>query len=75
MTTLDRLTVGQSGIIEDVGGDPAVVQRLGEFGLFDGERVEMVGSAPFGDPIEIKIGHSRISLRKAEAVGVRVRPD
>ena len=75
MTTLDRLKVGQSAIIEEVGGDPAVAQRLGEFGLFEGERVEMVGSAPLGDPIEIKIGHSRISLRKAEAVGVRVLPD
>ena len=74
MTTLDRLAVGQTAIIDKVGGDPAVAQRLGEFGLFEGERIEMVGTAPLGDPIEIKIGNTRLSLRKSEAIGVRVSP-
>lgn len=74
MTTLDRLAVGQTAIIDKVGGDPAVAQRLGEFGLFEGEQIEMVGFAPLGDPIEIKIGNTRLSLRKSEANGVHVSP-
>ena len=74
MTTLDCLANGQTAIIEKVGGDPAVAQRLGEFGLFEGERVEMIGTAPLGDPVEIKIGNTRLSLRKSEAAGVRVSP-
>lgn len=72
MTTLDRLTKGQSGIVERVTGDPAVTQRLGEFGVFEGERIEVVGSAPLGDPIEIRVGLTHLSLRKSEAAGVHV---
>ncbi len=70
--TLDRLNVGQCATVEKVGGDPAVVQRLGEFGLFEGEPIELVGIAPLGDPLEIKLGQTRLSLRKSEARGVRV---
>lgn len=70
--TLDQLTVGQSAVIEKVTGDAGVVQRLCEFGLFDGEIVEYLGAAPLGDPIEIKIGETRLSLRISEAVGIVV---
>jgi ferrous iron transport protein A len=72
MTTLDHLAPGQSAIIELIGGDPAVVQRLGEFGVFEGERVEVVGTAPLGDPMEIRVGQTHLSLRKSEAAGVKV---
>jgi len=67
MTTLDRLAVGERGLVKAVRGKPALAQRLMEFGIFEGEMVELIGVAPLGDPIEIRVGASRLSLRRAEA--------
>lgn len=73
MTTLDQLDVGRSAVVEAVAGPPALQQRLMEFGVLDGEAVEVLAKAPLGDPIEIQIGGTRLSLRKAEAAAIRVR--
>lgn len=74
MTTLDQLRPGQRAEVTAVGGDPALVQRLYELGLFEGESVEFLTTAPLGDPVEIRLGNARLSLRRAEAAGVQVRP-
>jgi Fe2+ transport system protein FeoA len=72
MTTLDRLTPGQRAEVLALAGEPGLVQRFYELGLMEGEQVEMVALAPLGDPIEIRLGNSRLTLRKAEATGVCV---
>ena len=74
MITLDQLRVGQRATVESVAGEPALVQRLLELGLIDGEEVEILAVAPLGDPIEIRFGNSRLSLRRREAANVRVSP-
>ncbi len=73
MTTLDQLRPGQQATVLSLVGDPALVQRLYEFGLFEGELIEVLALAPLGDPIEIRLGNSRLSLRKAEAAGIGVQ--
>jgi ferrous iron transport protein A len=73
MPTLADLSPGQSAEVVSVAGDPALVQRLYEMGLLEGERVQLVARAPLGDPIEIRFGSSRLSLRKAEAAGIVVQ--
>ena len=72
MPTLADLAPGQAGEIVAVAGAPALVQRLYEFGLLEGETVEVVALAPLGDPIELRIGNSRLSLRRADAAGIEV---
>ena len=72
MTTLDKLRTRERGRIESIAGDSALVQRLYEIGLLEGEVVELLGVAPLGDPIEIRVGNTRLSLRRREAVGVGV---
>lgn len=72
MATLNDLRPGQSAAIVSIAGAPALVQRLYEFGLFEGETVEFVATAPLGDPIEIRTGNTRLSLRKSEAAGIHV---
>jgi Fe2+ transport system protein FeoA len=72
MTTLDRLTPGQRAEVLALAGEPGLVQRFYELGLMEGEQVELVALAPLGDPIEIRLGNSRLTLRKAEAAGVSV---
>jgi ferrous iron transport protein A len=73
MPTLDHLLTGQRGEVEMLAGEPALVQRLYEIGLLEGETVEVLGFAPLGDPVEVRVGNTRLSLRKQEAAAVSVR--
>lgn len=74
MPTLADLRPGDRADVLALSGAPALVQRLYELGLFEGECVELLAVAPLGDPIEVRVGNSRLSLRKSEAAGVSVRP-
>jgi ferrous iron transport protein A len=75
MPTLADLAPGQSAEVLSISGDPALVQRLYEMGLLEGERVEVVALAPLGDPIEIRFGQSRLSLRRAEAASIVIKDE
>lgn len=74
MSTLDRLYPGQRGRILSLTGDAVLVQRLMEMGMLEGDEVEMIGAAPLGDPLEVRLGDSRLSLRRSEAARVEVQP-
>ena len=72
MPSLDKLWPGQSGRISALQGEDALVQRLMEMGLFEGEEVEVIRVAPLGDPIEIRLGDYFLSLRRSEAARVQI---
>jgi len=72
MPSLDELAVGQCGCIQGIAGSDALVQRLLEMGLLEGEPVEVVGFAPLGDPMEIRLRDYRLSLRRREAACITV---
>jgi ferrous iron transport protein A len=72
MKTLDQLRLGQHGRVTALNGDDAIVQRLCEMGLLEGESVEVIAFAPLGDPIEIRLRDYRLSLRRKEAARVQV---
>jgi ferrous iron transport protein A len=74
MTSLDRLVAGQRGRVEALEGEDLLVQRPMEMGLLDGEEIEVVGFAPLGDPMEIRLRDYRLSLRRQEAARVLVTP-
>jgi ferrous iron transport protein A len=74
MTTLDQLRAGQRAKIHSLQGADSLVQRLLEMGLMEGEEVEVVGFAPLGDPMEIRLPDYRLSLRRTEAARVTVSP-
>ena len=72
--SLDQLRPGRRGRITRIDGEDGLVQRLMEMGLLEGEEVEVVGFAPLGDPMEVRLGDYRLSLRRVEAARVRVDP-
>ncbi|MBI3408564.1 MAG: ferrous iron transport protein A [Planctomycetes bacterium] len=72
MPTLDQLQQGQTAQVTTLRGDDALAQRLMEMGLLEGEKLEVLGFAPFGDPMEIRLQDFRLSLRRAEAARVSV---
>lgn len=74
MPSLDQLQLGQRGRISALAGNDSLVQRLMEMGLFEGEEIEVIALAPLGGPIEIRLGDSRLSLRRSEAARVQVVP-
>jgi ferrous iron transport protein A len=71
MTLLDSKK-GQWTTVNSVGGNRAFRRRLLEMGFVSGTPVKIVGQAPMGDPLELELRGSRLSIRKAEAAAVEV---
>jgi Fe2+ transport system protein FeoA len=72
VASLDQLRRGERARVQALLGDDAVTQRLMEMGLLEDEEVEVIGFAPLGDPIEIRLHNYRLSLRRSEAARVLV---
>jgi Fe2+ transport system protein FeoA len=72
-TTLDELAIGHRAEVVSVGGPGRIAMRLLEMGFVPGTGVELVKTAPLGDPLELRIRGYHLSLRRAEAAHVRVR--
>jgi ferrous iron transport protein A len=73
MLSLDQLRPGQRALVEALIGDDVLAQRLMEMGLLEGEEISLLAIAPLGDPLEIRLGDGRLSLRRTEAARVQVR--
>jgi len=71
--TLAHARVGEILTVERVGGERAFRRRLMELGLVPGTKVEMVGVAPLGDPIELLVRGCSLSIRRGEALWVSVQ--
>ena len=72
--SLNTLLPGDRGVILEIRKDAGAIRhRLMEIGLTVGAQLEFLRHAPLGDPIEIRIGDTRLSLRQAEAATVIIR--
>ncbi len=71
---LSSLLPGEAGIVTEVTGAGAFRRRLLDMGFMEGTCVRVIKTAPLQDPVEYCIGGTHITLRKAEAALVRVRP-
>ena len=69
--TLANLKPGDSAIVSGFK-DSDVSLKLMEMGCLPGEIVKVIGVAPLGDPISIKVSGYILSLRKKEAGFVRI---
>lgn len=76
MSRLSEVPVGRSARVRNVAGADEVSCRLMEMGLTPGIVVKVLGTAPWGDPIEIEVRSYRLSLRKSEAalVDIEIEP-
>jgi len=73
-TRLSDLATGTSGVVVALPPGSASLTRLREMGLVPGTRFTLVRRAPLGDPIEISLRGSLLSLRASEAALVEVTP-
>lgn len=72
---LSELATGSSAVISTFSSDAPGLLRLRELGVLPGTRITLVRRAPLGDPIEISVRGSLLSLRKQEAQLIEVTPD
>ncbi|MCE1253997.1 MAG: FeoA domain-containing protein [Anaerolineae bacterium] len=69
---LNKLRVGQRGIVVRVGGKGQIRQRMMDMGLVPGSEVKVVRVAPLGDPVEFTVKGYNLSLRKSESAEIQV---
>ena len=72
MDRLDKLSAGQSATIIGFEKDGIVTRRLMELGIVPGKKITLVRQAPLRDPVQLKVGSSRLFIRRAEASLVQV---
>lgn len=73
--TLAELEKGSEARVENVRGGDRVAKRLMEMGIVPGVVVRMVKSAPFGDPVEIRVRGYSLAMRLSEAEAVEIGAD
>lgn len=70
--TLDKLKTGSNAKIVQVKGEEALRHHLLEMGLIPGTVVELVKTAPLGDPIELKVRDYALTIRKVDAAKIEI---
>lgn len=70
--TLKDLQIGESGLIEKVGGEGATRQHFLDMGLIPGAVATVIKFAPMGDPVEIRIHGYELTLRLDDASHIEV---
>lgn len=70
--TLKELEIGQSAVIDIVGGEGALRQHFLDMGVIPGAEVTLEKLAPMGDPMELRIHGYQLTLRLADAEKIAV---
>lgn len=60
--------------IRGVRGETTISTRLMEMGMIEGAEVCILGRAPWGDPLHLRLGDYELSVRTCEAELVDVDP-
>jgi len=71
MLRLSELKQGQKAVVKNFLQEELFLKLL-EMGLLPQSRIEIIGKAPLGDPINIRVQETMLSLRKAEAQEIEV---
>jgi ferrous iron transport protein A len=72
---LTSVALGGKVTVAEINLPPEIRPRLMELGLLVGTPVELVRSAPLGDPVEIRVRGYHLTLRKHEAEQILVQVD
>ncbi len=71
--SLDQLRPGEIAWVTHIDGTDDLSQRLGDLGLQKGVEVELLGRAPWGDPLRLRVGNWRLGLRRQEAARIHLQ--
>ena len=65
--TLKELKIGESAVIDTVGGTGELRQHVLDMGLIPGTKVTLQKIAPMGDPIQIQVRGYELTIRREDA--------
>ena len=71
--TLKDLRINVWSIIEAVGGEGSLRNRLLDMGLIPGTKIRKIKVAPTGDPMQISVRGYELSLRGEDADYIEVK--
>ncbi len=69
---LANVPAGETAKVVSVDGNTAAARRLMEMGVVPGVSVRVVKTAPFGDPIEVRVRNYSLAMRRNEAEAIEV---
>jgi len=69
-STLDKAKIGSNCLIVKVTGEKPIKRRLMDMGLIPGTEIYVHKLAPLGDPLEIRVKNTELTLRKADAKNI-----
>ena len=75
MTLADVAPTGTCRVLGAAESNLEFQSRLYALGLFPGARVSVLHTAPFGDPLQVKVGQTLLAIRKQEARLIEVEAD
>ena len=70
--TIKDMKIGESAVIDVVGGEGALRQHFLDMGVIPGAEVTVVKFAPMGDPVELRIHGYELTLRLDDAAQITV---
>jgi ferrous iron transport protein A len=73
--TVATLNNGEYAKVVSLTGDESITKRLMEMGIVPGVTIRKIKSAPFGDPIEIRVLGYSLAVRKKEANQIQISKD
>ncbi len=69
---LTDLSPGEEARITSLREAPEKHRELARLGLIEGAEIVFLRMAPLGDPVEIRLGNTRLSLRRKECEGIQL---
>lgn len=70
--TLTNVPIGSAAKVVAVNGANRISRRLMEMGVIPGVSLQVLKSAPFGDPIEVRVRGYNLAMRLSEADSIEV---
>lgn len=72
MNTLNEIQAGETVRVTHLIGRGPVKRRIMDMGITKGTDIYVRKVAPLGDPMEIRVRHYELSIRKADAKEIEV---
>lgn len=67
MTLADMKKASKCRVLAAAADHPEIQSRLYALGLYPGVVIDVLRFAPMGDPVQVRVGGTLLSIRKQEA--------
>ena len=71
--TLTTLQKGEKAQILQISSRGELGRRIRDMGLIPGVAITMLGRAPMGDPLALRVADTTVAIRKREAQSILIK--